>query len=401
MNAASTFHVLASHPLRAKALRGPPDRAFLAGLLAIEREQWEAAERTAEAARMTAEALKKRVAYIADYLRESEPSNVPATPARRVEATPPPPESTGDVRPSPASAKARGAMGWTPERREAMARRAAARNSAKANSQSSPKANREEPKANSQSYQSSPKAPEGGRGGWSRSPSGSPSPAFLPEIPVNPSSSPSSSGSSSPREAQSSPKAPQSSEAPKANPAPRHKIEVRSPPPPPVREEERREEEDRSKGVEGERETPEAEGWHRNAYATAIRAAYGRPWTLDGKGLSQVPILTTAVYGGYLAGSTEREAWAWYQEQAALFVTRQVSDRPDLSYFRPEQFLAWLERSRPPHAAAERRRATARYIQERVKGWKEEPPEVHQAGADGAMAALASCFVGQLKGPKE
>ena len=387
VNAAHKFHGHASYTIRAKVLPGLP--APLALLAEAFRETL---------GRMTPQQRNSVVAYIADYLRGSEPSNVPATPARSVEATPPPPESSGELRPAPASAKARGAMGWTPERREAMAKRAAARNAAKANSQSSPKANPDGPKANSQSYQSSPKAPEGGRGGWSPSPSGSPSPASSPVNPSNSSSSPSQAGN---REAQSQPKAPQSSEVPKATPPVRHKIEVPRPPPPPR---ERREEEG-SKDEGGPR-TGREEAWHLKAYVTAVRAAYGRPWALDGKGQGQVATLVGDVWGGWLDGSTPEEAEAWYREQARAYVTRSLEARPDLKFFRPEQFHGFLCRNGPiPHAAAERRKATARAVQAKLReereGWEVLPDEVTHEVADGALAALASCFPGQLKGPRK
>ncbi len=330
---------------------------------------------------MTAEALEKRVACIVRLLAASEPANV--TRPARVEAPPPPASSEAELRPQQSRA---GASGWSQERREDMARRAAARNKARVQVAlgderfgQSAKAESQSAKAESPKRQSAPRAV---------SEISSPS-VSSQNLSINPYYPPPSSGSSSPREAQSAKADPQSG-TPKA----------------PKREEEpkARHEEEGGGGVnvprEEERKTGREARWHWEAYCDGIRRAFPRPWTLDPKGHAQVDAsLAGEVFGGFLDGSTEDEAKGWYREQCAAYVAHQLSDRPDLTFFRPEQFLWWLDHVAGPvgHASAERRKRAHLETQRALRGDDvDRLPDYTITLTDDATKSLADTLLGSL-----
>lgn len=150
---------------------------------------------------------------------------------------------------------------------------------------------------------------------------------------------------------------------------------------------------------EGPKWTGREVRFHGRAYSQAIRAAYGRPWALDGKGIAQVEaVLTTECFGGYLEGSTEAEAEAWYREQCAGFVSHQQLLRPDLTYFRPEQFMVWLDKAAGPvgHASAERRKSVAREIQRGLREGAGLPPPLPPPLDSTTTKSLADALLGSL-----
>jgi hypothetical protein len=145
---------------------------------------------------------------------------------------------------------------------------------------------------------------------------------------------------------------------------------------------------------------------HVALYVEGVRRAFGGPWRPDDKGERQaVEILPGEVFGGYLDGATVAEARNWYREQTAGFVAHQLQDRPDLKFFRPEQFLAWLHRHGPiPHAAAERRKAAHLATQRALRAARGDelpdytailPEDETKLFAEGALGGLG--FLGQLR----